>query len=64
MTQQHAPVLCSECGEDIERCDECQHPHDWYDHVLVDHMCRWCLLSDYGHDPLGLRPHVVLQNDE
>ena len=51
-------MLCQECGQGITLCDECQHPHDWYDHALMDHMCRWCLMSDYEHDPMGLPAHV------
>lgn len=46
-------IRCRECGERIDRCDESQHIHDWYDHVGGDHMCRWCLLSEYDDDPAG-----------
>ncbi len=30
---------------------------DWYDHVgPQEHMCRWCLRSDYDNDPFGRGP--------
>lgn len=58
MSQPPDPLLCQECGQGVQRCDECQHPHDWYDHVGIDHMCRWCLLSEYEDDPLGLPAHL------
>ena len=49
---------CAECGQPVERCSECLHEHDWYDHVGPDeHMCQWCLRSDYANDPCGRGPH-------
>ena len=59
VAQQQDPVECPECGQSIQRCDECLHAHDWYDHVLIDHMCRWCVMSDYEQDPFGPPPHVA-----
>lgn len=55
-----APGLfpCPECAKGDDRCSECQHPHEWYDHVGPDeHMCQWCLVADYDNDPLGKGPY-------
>ena len=50
---------CSECGQAVQRCSECLHNHDWYDHVgPAEHMCQWCLVSDYANDSDGPGPYA------
>ena len=49
---------CTECGDAVSGCSECLHVHDYYDHVGPhEHMCVWCVRSDYTNDPLGQGPY-------